>query len=380
MDFDLTSEQQLTRRSFHDFLARECPREYVREMDEREEYPVDLFQKMGKLGYMGLPLPEEFEGGGADALTLGLVMEELGAAFTAAGLIFLRTVSMFGSQLVNFGTSDQQREFLPRLASGELIVAFALTEPNAGSDLASLATRAKPSGDGYVLSGQKMFCSGGGYSHLIYVAARTDTEVPKHAGISIILVDGDAEGITARKLKKLGTRASPTYEMFFDEVSVPPGRVLGPENGGWRVLTGSLERERFSLACLCAGGAQVATTDALEYAKQRMQFGRPIGQFQAIQHKLADMQTEVEAARLLAYRVGQLVQDGIPCPKEAAMAKLFASEVFMRAAHDGIQIMGGYGYMMECDMQRYWRDARLMSIGGGTSEIQRNIVAKQMAL
>lgn len=380
MDFDFTEEQQLTKQAFHEFLLHECPREYVREMDEREEYPAELFKKMGALGYMGLPIPESNGGGGAGALTLGVVMEELGAAFTAAGLIYLRTVSMFGSQLADYGSAELQRQYLGRLSSGDLIVAFALTEPDAGSDLASLATEARADGDDYVITGQKMFCSGGGYSDLIYIATRTDSRVPKHRGISIFLVDGNADGISSRKLKKLGTKASPTYEMFFDNVRVPADRLLGPLDGGWRVLTGSLERERFSLACLCAGGAQAATTDALEYAKQRRQFGRSIGEFQAIQHKLADMQTEVDAARLLAYRVGQLVEEGISCPREAAMAKLFASEVFMRASHNGIQIMGGYGYMMECDMQRYFRDARLMSIGGGTSEIQRNIISKQMGL
>jgi alkylation response protein AidB-like acyl-CoA dehydrogenase len=378
MNYKLTPEQEMLKDTVRRFMSRECPPEYVRECDKNERHPRELFEKIGKMEWMGLPFPEQYGGSGSSITNTGIVAEEIAKVMFTAGSTFMRTVLITGLTILYFGTEEQKQYYLPKITKGGIVV-FALTEPNSGSDAASLTTAAVRDGDEYVINGNKMFCTGAAFSEAILVAARTD-KTSKHKGITLFLVKSGLPGIEMRKLDKLGIRSSPTYELFFDNLRVSASDMVGKLNEGWGVLLSSLERERFGIGCICCGGAQAAFDYALRYAKERIQFGQPIGKFQVIQHKLANMAVDIETASLLTYKVGWLIDQGIRCPMEASMAKLFASEAYMRVAHQGLQILGGYGYMMEYDIQRHFRDAKLYEIGGGSSEIQRNIIARCLGL
>lgn len=257
---------------------------------------------------------------------------------------------------------------------------IALTEPNAGSDIASSVTSAVPKGDEFVINGQKVFITGADVADIMTMAVRTDKDLPRHRGISMILVELKSPGIDVRAIKTLGRKIIHATELFFDNVSVPKNNLVVELNGGWKVLMSCLELERLFACAGYVGNAQTVVNDALEHAKQRVQFGRPIGTFQAIGHMLADMQTEVDAAKLLTYRAAWMIDQGIPCMKEVSMAKLFGSEALARLTNQGMQIMGGYGYSMEYDMQRYFRDDRIITVSAGSSQMQRTIIAGAMGL
>ena len=379
MDFKFTEEQEILRRSVRNFMDKECPREYVRELDEKEEFPFDLYKKMAKLGWYGLPFPEEYGGSGCGAVDFIIVGEELTRPSyeIAAGY----GAPIFNAlTLLHHGSEELKNRYIPRVVRGEMMWSIALTEPNAGSDVASVVTSAVPEGDEFIMNGQKIFISGGDVANIITIAVRTNKDVPKHQGISMFLLDPKSPGIEIRKIRTLGRRMIHATEIFLEDVRVPKENLVGELNGGWKVLLSGLELERLFACAGYVGNAQTVVDVALQHAKERVQFGRPIGTFQAIGHMLADMQTEVDAARLLTYRAAWMIDQEIPCMKEVSMAKLFGSETFARLTNQGMQIMGGYGYSMEYDMQRYFRDARIVTVAAGSSQMQRTIIAREMGL
>lgn len=381
MDFGFSQEQKMLRDTVRDFVRRECPREYVRSIDESDEFPSDeIFHKMGRLGWFGLPFAEKYGGTAGDPIDILIVVEELahGSMVVASG--YGRVLLVCGLGIYRAGTEEQKQYYIPRLARGELKLAVALTEAESGSDAAALKTTAIPDGDDYVINGTKMFVTQARQADYVLVSTRTDRDAPKHKGITTFIVDPHGPGVTLRKIEKLGLHGLPTYEMHLENVRVPKFNMLGGLNEGWQNTLKSLDMERMYIGALCTGAAQAALDLALEYAKQRQQFGRPIGKFQTMQHKFADLQLAIDSARLLAHRVAWMLKESLPCSKESSMAKLAASETFMKVALEGVQILGGYGYSKEYDMERYFRDAKIYTIGGGTSEIQRNVIAREMGL
>lgn len=378
MDFNLTEDQTLVRESVRAFLAKECPVEYVRRCDEEEVYPAELFAKMAKLGWWGIPIATEYGGSGGSCMDLVLFLEELAYRFEASANIFYTSIVIASEALRHFGTETQKREFLPKLANGEMRFAFSLSEPNSGSDAASLRTRAVLDGDDWVINGQKMFCSCAQIADRILLMARTDTDAPKHDGITMFLLDPKAPGVEIRRLKKLGLKPMDLNEIFLTDVRIPKDAIIGEVNRGWRNATKTLDYERCCLSAVNVGAAQGCLDLGLQYSKDRQQFGQPISSFQFIRGKLVDMQMEIDAARLLLYRSAWLVDRGVSNPKESALANLWSSETYVRTALNGMRIMGGWGYLMEFDMQRHFRDSKLAEIGGGTSEILRIIVSREM--
>lgn len=380
MNFGFTEEQNILRKSVKDFMEKECPPEYVRELDEKEAYPYELYGKMAKLGWFGLPIPEEYGGSGLGAVDFVIVGEEM-SRFSfeiAAGF----GVSIFcGLNILEHGSEEQKKFYIPRMIKNEIRLSIGITEPNAGSDAASLTTSAVLDGDKWVINGQKTFqTAADAKNNIICLYVRTDKDVPKHRGISQILVPNDAPGVEIRRIKTLGRKMLHTSEVFFEDVRVPMGNLVGELNAGWKMLLSGLELERLYVCSTYIGSSQIVVNLALEHAKQRVQFGRPIGTFQAIGHMLADMQTEVDAARLLVYRAAWMHSQGMPCMKEVSMAKLYGSEAYARLSNQGMQIMGGYGYSMEYDMQRHFRDSRILTVSAGSSQMQRTVIARGMGL
>ena len=380
MDFRFTEQQELQRRVLRETLQRVCRPDYARRCDDEKRPPREAFDALAEAGWLGLGIPEEYGGQGGDTLDIAILLEEAGRAMVDLGLWIFRAMVYGGQAVLRDGTAEQKAYFLPRVAGGQLSTALALTEPGSGSDAAALATMAVPDGDAYVLNGQKMFCSGLTVSQYVIVAARSDPSLPKHRGISLFLVATDAPGLSHHPIDTLGHRSVATTAVFLDDVRTPKSSLLGPLNDGWRLLGTYLEWERLCLSAARTGGAMAALDEALDYAKRREQFGRPIGKFQAVSHKLAEMAMLVDTSRLLVYRYAWMVGRGEAGHMEAAMLKLFAAESYMRVADLGLQVMGGYGYSMDSAMQRHFRDARLGTIGGGTSEIQKNIIARQLGL
>ncbi|MEW6776195.1 MAG: acyl-CoA dehydrogenase family protein [Bdellovibrionota bacterium] len=377
MDFSFTPEQEAFRSSIREFMRKECPPEYARRLDEQEEYPFDLYEKMAKLGWLGLPFPEKYGGLAGSPVDVAILVEELARGMLAAAQVY-GAVIYVGGPVNKIGSEKQREKFLPPIIQGKLQLALGLTEPGSGSDAAALRTKAVRQGDVYFLKGSKIFCSRAHIADYILIAARTDPEAPKHKGISLFMVPKKQKGVQVNLIKKLGVKAIGTCEVVFDDAEVPAENLIGEENKGWEHLTQCLALERFYMAAMCTGGTAAVLDLASKYAKEREQFGKPIGSFQAIQHKLADMYMDLEASRLLTYQCAWLASRGKAGGLEGSAAKVFASEAYMRAAHQGMQIMGGYGYMMEFDMQRHFRDAKLMEIGGGTSEIHRTIMGSKL--
>jgi len=378
MDFDLTESQRAMTDALRNFLLKECPIEYVRQCDEAEHYPSELFAKLAAQGWLGLPIPEAYGGTGGSCTDLIVFLEELAAHFEAAANIYYTTIVIAADALSHFGSEAQKRDLLPRLARGEIRFAFSLSEPNSGSDAASLRTRAVRQGDDWVIDGQKMFCSCAQVADWILLMARSDADAPKHDGISMILLDPKTPGVEIRRIKKLGLKPMDLNEIFLTDVRVPADRVVGEVNRGWRNVLKTLDYERCCLSAVNVGAARSCLDKALAYTKEREQFGQKIAQFQLTRAKLADMEMEIDAARLLLYRSASLVDRGIPNNKESAIANLYSSEAYVRAALNGMRLMGGWGYLMEFDMQRHFRDSKLAEIGGGTSEILRIVISREM--
>lgn len=380
MEFGFTEEQNILRGSVKDFMQKECPPEYVRELDEKEQYPSELYGKMAKLGWFGLPIPEEYGGSGLGPVDLVIVGEEMSRfSFEIAGGF---GVSIFcGLNIIENGSEEQKKYYIPRMIENTIRLSISITEPNAGSDAASLMTSAVLDGDKWVINGQKTFqTAADAKDNVMSVYVRTDKNVPKHKGISLILVPNDVPGVEIRRIKTLGRKMLHTNEVFFEDVKVPKENLVGELNGGWGILLSGLELERLYVCSTFLGGCQTVVDLALEHSKQRVQFGRPIGTFQAMGHMLADMQTEVDAARLLVYRAAWMHDQGMPCMKEVSMAKLFGSETYAKLSNQGMQIMGGYGYSLEYDMQRHFRDSRILTVSAGSSQMQRAVIARAMGL
>jgi alkylation response protein AidB-like acyl-CoA dehydrogenase len=379
MDFKFTEEQEAFRQTIRKFIERETSRELDRQLEEEGRFPFELADKMAETGLLGLPFPEEYGGVGGTVMDFVIAAEELAYGSEAACGLFLGPVFFAGEQIYLNGSEEQKREYLPQIAAGKLRGAFALTEPDAGSDASAITTSAVQDGDEYVINGQKTMISGADIADLIMACTKTDKDCSRYEGITIFIVPGKAKGLTVRKMKKLGNNILSTCEIFFDNVRVPQKNILGgPEglNQGWMHMINNLDVERIMIAALYTAIAQRAYDDALAYAKERKQFGRPISTYQMIQQLLADMLVEIRASRLLTYHAAWLKEQGEFCSTEASIAKIHATEAARKVTIDGMQVLGGYGYMMEYDMQRYVRNALLGTIGGGTNQIQRLIIAK----
>ncbi len=378
MNFEISDERRLMRDSLRSFLTKECPIDYVRACDEEERFPFELYDKLAAAGWLGLPIPEAYGGMGGSCTDLAVFLEEFAKHFEAGANIFYTTIVIATDAITHFGTEEQKRELLPKLAKGEIRFAFSLSEPNSGSDAASLRTRAVLDGDQWVINGQKMFCSCAQEADYILLMARSDADAPKHKGITMFLLDPKTPGVEIRKLRKLGLKPMDLNEIFLTDVRLPKDAIIGTVNAGWSNALKTLDYERCCLSAVNVGAAQSCLDKALAYTGEREQFGQKINSFQLSRAKLADMDMEIEAARLLLYRSANLVDRGIPNNKESATANLFSSETYVRAALNGMRLMGGWGYLMEYDMQRHFRDSKLAEIGGGTSEILRIIISREL--
>lgn len=379
MNLILTPEQQMIRDMARDFADKELL-PTAAEYDEKQEFPTNLWRKFGQLGLMGLTMPEEYGGAGADTVTYVLALEEISRGNPALSIAMSINNSLTCYGILKFGTEEQKRKYLVPLATGDLLGGYALSEPGSGSDAVAMQTSARREGDKYILNGSKMFISNGQSAHVFLVFAVTDKSAPKPADrVTCFIVEKGMPGFkVGKKLDKLGMRASDTTELIFDECQVPAENVLGQEGGGFRVAMQLLDGGRIGIAAQALGIAQAAYEFALAYANERQQFGKKIYDFQAIQFMIADMATRIEASRLLVHRAASMRDAGEPCGREASMAKLFSSETAMWVTTKAVQIFGGYGYIKEYPVERYFRDAKVTEIYEGTSEIQRLVIAKSL--
>ncbi|MBA2173988.1 acyl-CoA dehydrogenase [Halobacillus locisalis] len=378
MNFELTKEQEMTRKMVQDF-ARDVIQPRAIDIDRNAEFPEDIFKEMGKLGLLGIPFPEEYGGSGGDTVTYALAVEEIGRVCGSTGLSYAAAVSLGASPIYYFGTEEQKQEFLTPLAKGEGLASFGLTEPNAGSDAGGTQTRAVLQGDHYVINGEKSWITNAEYARSITVTAVSGKREDGRNIISAFIVPKDTPGMKITSpYEKMGVRGSNTSEIILEDVKVPKENILGDPQKGFKQFLHTLDGGRISIAALAVGIAQASLDRALEYAKERKQFGQPISNFQAIQFKLADMAMEVELARNMVLKSAWLKDQGKNFTKESAYAKLFASETAFRSSNQAIQIHGGYGYMREYEVERFLRDAKLLEIGEGTSEIQRMVIARQL--
>jgi alkylation response protein AidB-like acyl-CoA dehydrogenase len=374
MDFELTPDQREIQTLTRDFAEAEIAPN-ASAWDREHRFPAELFPKLAGLGLMGVCVPEEYGGAGADFLSYILVLEELSRADAGVGVTVAVHTSATTLPILSFGTEEQKARFVPPLARGEQIGAFALTEPGSGSDAGSLRTRAEPDGDDWMLSGTKQFITNGSVAGVILLFARTDAENAGARGISCFVLEAEHVRVT-REEEKLGLNSSTTSDLVLDGARVGRDRLLHEEGRGFRVAMATLDGGRIGIAAQALGIAQAAYDVARGYALERQQFGRRISEFQAIQWKLVDMATEIDAARLLVYRAAWLKQQGLPHTAEGAKAKLFASETARRQTAEAIQVLGGYGYTKEFPVERYYRDAKVTEIYEGTNEIQRLVIAR----
>ncbi|MCY8216623.1 acyl-CoA dehydrogenase family protein [Bacillus haynesii] len=380
MNFELTREQQMVRELARDFAKQEIA-PLAEHVDRTGEFPIETFKKMGELGLLGIPFPESYGGSGGDTISYALSVEEIGKVCGSTGLSYAAAVSLGAAPIYYFGTEEQKQEYLVPLATGRALGAFGLTEPNAGSDAGGTRTKARSEGDSYVISGEKCWITNAGYARTVIVTAVTGKDDSGKNIISAIIVPTDSEGFTIKsEYDKMGVRGSNTSQLILDNVRVPKQNLLGSPEKGFKQFLNTLDGGRISIAALAVGIAQGAFEAALAYASERKQFGRPISYFQAIQFKLADMAMEIELARNMVLKAAWLKDQGRPFTKEAAFAKLYASEMAFRTCNQSIQIHGGYGYMKEYGVERMLRDAKLMEIGEGTSEIQRLVIARQLGI
>ncbi|MGE6377094.1 acyl-CoA dehydrogenase [Peribacillus muralis] len=378
MDFTLTKEQQMIKEMVREFAEKEI-KPIAIELDAKSMFAEDVFKKMGKLGLLGIPFPEEYGGSGGDTISYAIAVEEIGKACGGTGLSYAAAVSLGASPLFYFGTEEQKQKYLVPITTGETLAAFGLTEPNAGSDAGGTRTAAKLDGDEYVINGEKIWITNASYSKTITVTAVSGKDEKGKNIISAFIVPTDTKGLTINSnYEKMGVRASNTCEIILDNVRVPKENLLGDPQKGFKQFLFTLDGGRISIAALAVGIAQAAFDKALSFSKERVQFGKPISSFQAIQFKLADMAMEIELARNMVYKAAWLKDMKKPFAKEAAYAKLFASETAFRASNQAIQIHGGSGYMREYEVERHLRDAKLLEIGEGTSEIQRIVIARQL--
>lgn len=380
MDFNLSAEQKAMQKMCREFAENEiAPR--AQEMDRTGEFPYDIIKKMGDLGLMGLPIPKQYGGAGADYLTYAIAIEEISRADASIGITMSAHISLPCNTLLYFGSDEQKHKWLIPLAQGEMLGAFGLTEPSAGSDAGATQTTVELKDDKWVINGSKCFITNAGtdISGLVIITAITGRREDGKPEISNFIVPRGTKGYSqGPKYDKMGWRASDTRELIFLDCKIPKENLLGKLGGGFKQFLQVLDAARISMAALSVGVAQACLDASLKYAKERVQFGRPISKFQAISFKLADMATKIELARLVYYKAAWLRDNKKPYTKEAAMAKLYASEISVQCANEAVQIHGGYGFMDDFDVSRYYRDVKVNTIGEGTSEVQRIVIARQL--
>ncbi|MFI8326016.1 acyl-CoA dehydrogenase family protein [Streptomyces sp. NPDC085529] len=377
MDLALSEEQRDVRRLAEDFVAREVA-PHVVAWDRAEEVDRGIVKKLGAVGFLGLTIPEEYGGSGGDHLSYCLVTEELGRGDSSVRGIVSVSLGLVAKTIASWGSEEQKRAWLPRLASGDALGCFGLTEPGTGSDAGNLSTRAVRDGGDYVIDGAKMFITNGTWADVVLLFARTG-DAPGHRGVSAFLVPTDTPGLTRRTIHgKLGLRGQATAELALEGVRVPASAMLGPEGKGFSVAMSALAKGRMSVAAGCVGIARAALDAAVQYAGEREQFGRPIASYQLVQELLSDIAVDVDAARLLTWRVADLVDRGEEFATAASQAKLFASEAAVRSASNALQVFGGYGYIDEYPVGKLLRDARVMTLYEGTSQIQKLIIGRAL--
>jgi butyryl-CoA dehydrogenase len=373
----LNNKQALSLKLFKEFALNEV-KPLAAEIDEEERFPVETLEKMSAMGIMGIPIPMEYGGSGGDSLTYTMAVEELSKYCATTGVIVSAHTSLACAPLLAFGTEEQKRKYLIPLASGEKLGAFGLTEPNAGSDSAMQQTVALKEGDFYRINGSKIFITNGGYADIFIIFAMTDRSKGTK-GISAFILEKDTEGFTIGKTEhKLGIKGSSTTELIFKDMLLPVENLLGQEGKGFKIAMTTLDGGRIGIAAQALGIAQGALDEAIKYTKERKQFGKPLSAFQNTQFQLAELQTKVDAARLLTYRAACLKDKGSPYSSEAAMAKLYSSDVAMESTRTSMQLLGGYGYTREYPLERMYRDAKITEIYEGTSEVQKMVIAASL--
>ena len=378
MPYNLNEDQAAIREMVRDFALNEVE-PIAAEVDEESRFPMETFKKMAELGLMGVPFPEEYGGAGADYLSYAITVEEISRVCGSTGLSLAAHTSLGTAPIYDHASEEQRKKYVPDLASGKAFGAFGLTEPNAGSDAGGTQTTAVRDGDEYVLNGSKIFITNANVASTFIITAATDKEKGVHGGISAFIVEKDTPGFKlGSKDEKLGTRGSDWAELYFEDCRIPAENLVGEEGSGFKFFMKTLDGGRISIGAMGLGIAQGALDKATAYVQEREQFGRPLIKFGAIQEKLATMATEVEAARHLVYTAARLKIAKKPYSQQAAMAKLYASEVAVRAAREAVQIFGGNGFSREYPVERYFRDAKLCEIGEGTSEVQRLVIARNL--
>ncbi|MBH0168952.1 acyl-CoA dehydrogenase [Fictibacillus sp. 18YEL24] len=377
MQFLLSEEHEMIRKMVRDFAKNEVE-PTAAERDEEERFDRAIFDQMGELGLCGIPWPEEYGGIGGDYLGYVIAVEELSRVCASVGVTLSAHTSLAGWPIFKFGNEEQKQKFLRPMAEGKKIGAYGLTEPGSGSDAGNMKTTAKKDGDDYIINGSKIFITNAGDAEIYVVFARTDIEAGSR-GVSAFIVEKGTPGFSfGKKEKKLGIRSSPTLEIIFEDCRVPAENLLGKEGEGFKIAMMTLDGGRNGIAAQAVGIAQGALDASVNYAKDRKQFGKPIGVNQGIGFKLADMATKVEAARLLTYQAAWRESEGLPYGKESAMSKLFAGDIAMEVTTDAVQVFGGYGYTKEYPVERYMRDAKITQIYEGTQEIQRLVISKML--
>lgn len=377
MDFKLSDEHQLIKQTVRDFAEKEIgPR--AEEIDVTDQFPTDIFKRMGELGLLGIPFAEAYGGGGGDYLSLLIALEEIARISGTVAIILDAQTSLCCEPIYLFGTEEQKMKYLPGLVGGKKVGAFGLTEPQAGSDAGATRTSAVRDGDEWVINGQKQFITNGSLADVLVVTAKTAPDKGTR-GISSFIIEKGTPGFqVGRDENKMGLKGSVTSQLFFENCRIPAGNLLGKENEGFKQFLTTLDAGRLAISAMAVGLAQGAFERAVAYAKEREQFDQPIAQFQAIQWMIADMATDIDAARLMVHRAAWLREQRVRYSKEAAMAKLFCTEVSERVCYKAIQIHGGYGYVRDYAVERMYRDQRLCAIGEGTNEIQRLVIARQV--
>jgi alkylation response protein AidB-like acyl-CoA dehydrogenase len=380
VDFEYSSDQKLLHDSVCKLMQRLATPEYLRHLDRERLYPYELYDAWVEAGLFALPFAEEYGGAGGSVLDLAIVAEEIGRYSADVAMAFGGSI-FCALNIARKGSEEQKHHWLPKLMSGEIRMSISMSEPDAGSDVGAMRTQARRERNEYVISGQKIWATGAGAKdNVINVYVKTDPGAHYRQGISLFLVDNTTPGLEIHKLEMLGRRSVGTYELSFNDARVAPDRLIGGENKGWDCILSGLQAERVVAAACDCGSARGVLDLAVSYAKDRRQFGRPVGTFQAIAHMLANMEAEVEAARAVTLKAAWRVSRGDDALKEITMAKLLAAEAYVKASNVGMQVMGGFGYNMEFDMQRHYRDARAATVAAGTSELQRNLIAGQMGL
>ncbi len=374
MDFSLSKTENLFLQMIRDFTENEV-KPLAAEVDEQERFPIETVEKMAKLGIMGIPIPVEYGGAGGNNVLYSMAVEELSAGCATTGVIVSAHTSLCAAPILEYGTPEQKAKYLPKLASGEWLGAFGLTEPNAGTDASSQQTIATVDGDNYILNGSKIFITNAEHAHVYIILAMTDKSLGVK-GISAFIVEKDFPGFSVgKKEKKMGIRGSATCELIMENCVVPKANMLGKLNGGFGIAMKTLDGGRIGIAAQALGIAQGAINETVKYVKERKQFGKPISAFQNTQFQLADLQTRIVASRLLVHQAAYKKDQGVPYSVEAAMAKLYAAETAMEVTSKAIQFHGGYGYTREYPVERMFRDAKITEIYEGTSEVQRMVIS-----